>query len=387
MSDAARPIESDMGTDFHRSRFESAQLLHLRSTLRCLTARWVAGNSGHWLRGVLHSVRVLAEADKAAAFTWLPDREPAGYGDGVSQDAVAAYLNRFAAIDMARRGALERDAEVWSLDELWPRDQFQRSEYFHAFALPFRLHDTVAFSIRLPARRAEVQLAFYQEYPSPPAVTRWRQNLLEALLPAVRVAIQAHLAEDGSRTDLGSVLDVTGQALVLFDLSGREMRTNPVMRRALAQDPERSRVEASLRQVAGAVLASLAADQPDSPDKQSDGRRCEVATSMAAYRLRGNPVGHNAFGHPSAVMVSLDRVAFQIPAPDSLRARFGLTIRELQVASLIMHRLSNSEISRMLSISPHTARHHTQSVLAKLGVRSRKALRRLVSEVGTEPPR
>jgi DNA-binding CsgD family transcriptional regulator len=50
-----------------------------------------------------------------------------------------------------------------------------------------------------------------------------------------------------------------------------------------------------------------------------------------------------------------------------------------------MHRLSNNEIARMLSISPHTARHHTENVLAKLGVRSRKALRRLVSAGGAEP--
>ena len=110
-----------------------------------------------------------------------------------------------------------------------------------------------------------------------------------------------------------------------------------------------------------------------------------MATSMAAYRLRGNPVGHNSLGHPRAVMVSLNRVAFEIPASDSLRARYGLTVRELQVASLIMHRLSNDEIARMLTISPHTARHHTENVLAKLGVRSRTGLRRLVSAGGTAP--
>jgi DNA-binding CsgD family transcriptional regulator len=97
--------------------------------------------------------------------------------------------------------------------------------------------------------------------------------------------------------------------------------------------------------------------------------------------LRGNLVGRNALGHGTAVLVSLDRVAFQVPAPDSIRARYGLTLRELQVASLLMHRLSNAEIARMLGISPHTARHHTESVLAKFGVRSREALRRAITEI------
>jgi DNA-binding CsgD family transcriptional regulator len=77
--------------------------------------------------------------------------------------------------------------------------------------------------------------------------------------------------------------------------------------------------------------------------------------------------------------VSLDRVAFKTPAPDSVRARYRLTVRELQVASLLMHRFSNAEIARMLGISPHTARHHTENVLLKFGVRSRAAARRLIS--------
>jgi Response regulator containing a CheY-like receiver domain and an HTH DNA-binding domain len=105
-----------------------------------------------------------------------------------------------------------------------------------------------------------------------------------------------------------------------------------------------------------------------------------VATSQAAYRLRGNLVGRNALGHGTAVLVSVDRVAFQVPAPDSIRTRYGLTVRELQVASLIMHRLTNAEIARMLGVSPHTSRHHTENVLAKFGVRSREALRRAITE-------
>jgi DNA-binding CsgD family transcriptional regulator len=51
--------------------------------------------------------------------------------------------------------------------------------------------------------------------------------------------------------------------------------------------------------------------------------------------------------------------------------RFGLTGRELEVAHLLAEGRSNAAIARTLSISPHTARHHTQRVLGKLGVHSR----------------
>lgn len=51
--------------------------------------------------------------------------------------------------------------------------------------------------------------------------------------------------------------------------------------------------------------------------------------------------------------------------------RYGLTRREIQVAHLLAEGRSNQAIARELSISAHTARHHTQRVLSKLEVHSR----------------
>jgi DNA-binding CsgD family transcriptional regulator len=56
---------------------------------------------------------------------------------------------------------------------------------------------------------------------------------------------------------------------------------------------------------------------------------------------------------------------------DGLSQEFGLTRRESQVAKLLSQGRSNQSIARELGISEHTARHHTQRVLAKLEVHSR----------------
>jgi len=56
-----------------------------------------------------------------------------------------------------------------------------------------------------------------------------------------------------------------------------------------------------------------------------------------------------------------------------MRLRYGLTSREAQVAILLIQGQSNSSIAEQLQISPHTARHHTQHILSKLGVHSRAA--------------
>lgn len=54
-----------------------------------------------------------------------------------------------------------------------------------------------------------------------------------------------------------------------------------------------------------------------------------------------------------------------------IEEQYGLTSREGEVALLLVSGLGNAAIASALNISPHTARHHTQHVLEKLGVHSR----------------
>jgi DNA-binding NarL/FixJ family response regulator len=61
------------------------------------------------------------------------------------------------------------------------------------------------------------------------------------------------------------------------------------------------------------------------------------------------------------------------PDRDGLESAAGLTSREREVAQLLAEGLPNKAIAAELRISPHTARHHTQRVLTKLGVHSRAA--------------
>ena len=54
----------------------------------------------------------------------------------------------------------------------------------------------------------------------------------------------------------------------------------------------------------------------------------------------------------------------------------GLTPRQLEIARLLASRATNAEIASSLGISVHTARHHSQRVLEKLGITSRAEVRR-----------
>ena len=63
--------------------------------------------------------------------------------------------------------------------------------------------------------------------------------------------------------------------------------------------------------------------------------------------------------------------AAPVVAGTHLQLDYGMTPREVDVALLLAEGCSNATVARRLGISPHTARHHTQRVLGKLGVHSR----------------
>lgn len=78
------------------------------------------------------------------------------------------------------------------------------------------------------------------------------------------------------------------------------------------------------------------------------------------------------------------------PASDVLAAAladdYGLTARETDVARLLLRGWTNAAMARALGISESTARHHTEHVITKLGVRSRAEVPWLaLSHLATPP--
>jgi DNA-binding NarL/FixJ family response regulator len=91
----------------------------------------------------------------------------------------------------------------------------------------------------------------------------------------------------------------------------------------------------------------------------------QLRESMREMReLRGQLQDQRGRGHANGA--AQGRVSY-------LQERYGLTRRELEVATLLAQGRTNTAIANTLHISTHTARHHTQRVLGKLGVHSRAA--------------
>lgn len=126
----------------------------------------------------------------------------------------------------------------------------------------------------------------------------------------------------------------------------------------------------------GAVVRDVAHRMASAIDAVR-GRRTQVVREVrlqeAAYRVRGSVLPQGDSEVP-AIVVMLERVD-ALPSDEELRERFGLTRKEVGVARLLAEGMTNTELADALTISPHTARHHTESVLSKLSVPSRRAVR------------
>lgn len=70
------------------------------------------------------------------------------------------------------------------------------------------------------------------------------------------------------------------------------------------------------------------------------------------------------------------------PRQTTLANPAGLTSRQLEVLALLSQGLTNAEIAERLFVSPRTAEHHVEAILAKLGVSGRRQAARRYVELG-----
>ena len=150
------------------------------------------------------------------------------------------------------------------------------------------------------------------------------------------------------------------------------MSVMPEQRPVFEQEPLVIEEEALLF-AAASVLREMQAGPDRRPIR-------EVVSEDRAYRLEGRRLQTPAGDRGPIVLVFVQPLKDALPHDDVLRSRFGLTRKEVCVARLIAEDKTNEQIAAALSVSPHTSRHHTERILAKLGVNSRTNVRTALLE-------
>jgi DNA-binding CsgD family transcriptional regulator len=173
--------------------------------------------------------------------------------------------------------------------------------------------------------------------------------------------VRADLTVDGTR-DV-SILDRLGVPFAVFTLSGHRLRRSTTAVDLLVTNPDEwERIADRVRSLSWLPVEA-------SRERYGTG----VSGVVCSISRHGDDCALVVF-HPAVPPDGADEACW---AP--------LTARERQVAHCIAHGRTSREVAACLGISVHTARRHTESVYAKLGVRRRTDVARIALTVTPDP--
>lgn len=155
---------------------------------------------------------------------------------------------------------------------------------------------------------------------------------------------------------LAAVLNALPLAVRLIEAGGATVHENTALRR-LIETSTGDCLDVALDHVRQNALQEIAA-----PLLVCEGR----------YEITAVPVAASPDRNIHELIALIVRAVIHPPFDTTIIAeRFGLTLRQAQVALLLGRGLRNDAIAKSLGVTAHTARRHTEAVLARLGVRAR----------------
>lgn len=170
---------------------------------------------------------------------------------------------------------------------------------------------------------------------------------------------------------LGALLDTIEHGIVLLRSDSFPCYSNATAQRILTADSERGVLARELRSVSRTAFDSGGHEPVE----------VEIATRAGWYRMRAALLLQKIKEISNrTVLVTIERAEENLPSREFLIRRFDMTAREAEVALRLARGARNAAIASELHISPHTARHHTENVLAKLGVHARGEVARAIVE-------
>jgi DNA-binding CsgD family transcriptional regulator len=180
---------------------------------------------------------------------------------------------------------------------------------------------------------------------------------------------------------LARALDLLRDGVVFVDLDERPVHANATLLGILAEQPDAEDIRREIRRFVES-LGALARRGHRHQEAMEELAMRDFDTSEGSYLLRGSMVRADVEPRAALLLVALEPAGAEFLPAEVLRARYSLTAREARVARLVTLGLSDAEIAARLCISLHTARHHTEHLRQKLGVRSRGEVAAHVLRVG-----
>lgn len=367
--------------DEHMSlTLKSSDVRDLGSLAQTLLSPSAFSSPREWQLEFVKGARSLLRADKAALR--LPARH--AFADAsieVDAEAFRRYREYYHRFDLgAQFGGPAVRGHVWSREQIYGRriDQFYRSEFYSDLIQPFGLHDAIGVSSLPDLGPDSTVLYLWHEHHAGAGFGQPALDVLQLLLPAFSAASAVVSHWNGLTRDLTHVIDEMGEPSALYTADARVLHRSAAFTALANANASLASALAALCDDAARQLTGLARRR-DSDVRWDRLGTISSGTRATPLRVRACYLSRDAQGSEPAILVVATRATPE-PNTEELARRFRLTPREVEVARLLAVRRTNSEIASRLGCSVHTARHHVESVMRKLGAASRLSVASLVHE-------
>ncbi len=312
-------------------------------------------------------------ADKAVPFNWIYGMPPEPLAEFVAMGGGDPARN-----PRVRHGITAPLLKAWhDLDCLSEAEQRRAPEYCELairYDFPFGSQATLMRDSEMLIGMSTLRGAS-RGLPSPDD-----RRAFESLVPHVRDAVRLQMTLEGQGAALmAGALEAVGAAAFVCDASGRVRAMTPAAEAALSAGPVRLRDQrlAAARHEDGRALeiafdGLLRARHSARPraSRTLVLRREEDPLSPVLVDLMSLPAREHALGFQPAVLATLRGVSRQdVAFSQHLRAAFGLTESEADVALRLAEGDSREAIAAGRGASVETVRSQVKSLFAKLGVR------------------
>lgn len=353
----------------------SADLARLEQAISTLASPFDYEGVGGWRAASRHAIAALVGADKSGSLHPFDGEPPIQMEpeDMNAAEAYAAYYHRLDTGLLERRRALGLEVSHWS--QVYDLRALVRSEIYNDWSKPSGLLDAMSMTIDIPGSPFPAGMVLYHARENAREFGDRGTALLRLLLPAFKAGVHHSLHFARTYAALERLIDQSSDSMIVVDSDGRVLYENGSAQRLLEGDVEAGRVRLAVIRLANALLARRDRRKPG-PAATTTITPCtgEVRTARDRYVLRGAYLPRHLFHASSVACITMERTTPRRRSLDQIRRDFQLTRREGEVALLLAKGKQNEEIATALGVSRHTARHHTERVLAKLNVHTRSAV-------------
>ncbi len=202
---------------------------------------------------------------------------------------------------------------------------------------------------------------------------------MEMIRSSIRQSLEIYLATALPPVALLQSLDLLSEPAWLCGRNGAVLYQNAAVNQVMQNGHVKERFTAALRRAI--YLFQRASTENRRGEVPEQVNLPVVRAENGAYRLRGSflsTLGCESSSDPWLLLMGVP-ISHVEMAEEYLVDIMGLTRQEVRVAKMLAERKRNREIAEALSISPNTARRHTENVFAKLGIHSRDEVSRILN--------